>query len=170
MSGTAPQPVAESRSTVVRLMVPTDANFAGNVFGGVILSELDRVAYATATRHCRRNCVTASIDRVDFLAPVHVGDVVEWEAELTYVGRTSMEVWIRVTAEGLQVRDRRPVGEAYVMMVAVDDRGHPTPVPPLDLVSAEERNRFEAGRARAESRVRDRRAVSAAGPSGSGEP
>ena len=77
MTALPPRTVAESRSTVVRLMVPTDVNFAGNVFGGQILSEIDRVAYVVAGRHSHQNSVTASIDRMDFLAPVHVGDVVE---------------------------------------------------------------------------------------------
>ncbi|MFZ0831281.1 MAG: acyl-CoA thioesterase [Thermoplasmata archaeon] len=156
MSGLPPRTVADSRTTVVRLMVPTDANFTGNVFGGQILSELDRVAYVVAGRHCHQNCVTASIDRMDFLAPVHVGDLVEWLAELTYVGRTSMEVWVQVNAEPLQGGPRRRVGEAFLTMVALDAEGHPAPVPTLNLVSGEERRRFAEGQARAEIRRKAR--------------
>ena len=152
MSGLPPRTVADSRTTVVRLMIPTDANFTGNVFGGQILAELDRVAYVVAGRHCLQNCVTASIDRVDFLAPVHVGDLVEWLAELTYVGRTSMEVWVQVNAEPLQGGSRRKVGEAFLTMVALDAGGRPAPVPALNLVSGEERRRFAEGQARAETR------------------
>ncbi|MGC2288577.1 MAG: acyl-CoA thioesterase [Thermoplasmata archaeon] len=148
--------MAESRSTVVRLMVPTDTNFSGEVFGGVILAELDRVAYVVAGRHCRQNCVTASIDRMDFLAPVHVGDLVEWLAELTYVGRTSMEVWVQVYAEPLRGGARRRVGEAYLTMVATDCEGHPTPVPALALTSEDERRRFSEGKSRAATRPRSR--------------
>lgn len=151
-----PRTVADSRSSVVRLMVPTDANFSGDVFGGQILSEIDRVAYVVAGRHCHLNCVTASIDRMDFLAPVHVGDVVEWLAELTHVGRSSMEVWIQVTAEPLQGGARRQVGEAYVTMVALDPAGKPTAVPGLELTSDAERRRFAEGSARAETRRKER--------------
>jgi acyl-CoA hydrolase len=164
VKGAPAHTVAESRSTVVRLMVPTDANFTGNVFGGQILSELDRVAYVVAGRHCHQNCVTASIDRMDFLEPVHVGDVVEWLAELTYVGRTSMEVWIRVNAEPLQGGPRRAVGEAFVTMVALDSEGRPAPVPQLQLASEDERRRFTEGQHRAEMRRRSRTAPPATNP------
>ncbi len=141
-------------------MVPTDANFMGNVFGGQILSEVDRVAYITATRHAKSNCVTASFDRVDFLQPVHVGDVVDFDACLTFVGRSSMEIWVRVQAEALAGGPPRLVGEAFVTMVAVDSLGHPVAVPPLRLDSEVERQRFEEGRARTETR-RKTRAVAA---------
>lgn len=137
-------------------MVPTDANFMGNVFGGHILGEIDRVAYIAATRHAKTSCVTASFDRVDFLEPVHVGDVVEFNAELTFVGTSSMEVWVRVQAETSHGGPRRRVGEAFVTMVAVDDSGRPVPVPALGLESVEERLRFEEGRRRMEERRRTR--------------
>jgi len=137
-------------------MVPTDANFMGNVFGGHILGEIDRVAYIAATRHSHATCVTASFDRVDFLAPVHVGDVVSFDAELTFVGTSSMEVWVRVRAESGHGGDSRMVGEAYVTMVAIDGLGRPVPVPPLVLETVEERLRFEEGRRRMEERRRTR--------------
>ena len=156
MTGEPPRTVSDSRTTVVRLMIPTDANFSGSVFGGQILGELDRVGYVVSARHCHRNCVTASIDRMDFLAPVHVGDLVEWLGQLTYVGRTSMEVWIQVTAEPLYGGVRRKVGEAFVTMVALDDQGRPTPVPPLTLSSDEERQRFAEGERRANLRRKSR--------------
>jgi acyl-CoA hydrolase len=148
--------VAESRSTVVRLMVPTDANFTGNIFGGTILAEVDRVAYVTAIRHAGGNCVTASFDRVDFLAPVHVGDVAEFEATLTYVGDSSMEVWVEVRAEDPRGGPRRVVGNAHVTMVALDDFGKPRSVPPLTLTNKSERRRFEEAERRMELRRRTR--------------
>jgi acyl-CoA hydrolase len=155
-----PDPVAStvgsSRASTTRLMVPTDVNFAGSVFGGHILAEIDRVAYITATRHSQSSCVTASFDRVDFLSPVHVGDVVDFEAQLTYVGTSSMEVWVRVRAESTSGGDPRPVGEAFVTMVAVDASGRPVPVPPLLLETVEDRLRFEEGRRRMEERRRTR--------------
>ncbi|MHB8352688.1 MAG: acyl-CoA thioesterase [Thermoplasmata archaeon] len=150
------RPASESRSSVVRLMVPTDANFVGNVFGGAILANFDRVAYITATRHSKSNCVTASFDRVDFLCPVHVGQVVEYDGRITFVGRSSMEVSIESRAEALEGGEAFPVARAWVTMVAVGPSGHPTPVPALELTTDEERAEFERGRARAEARRRAR--------------
>jgi acyl-CoA hydrolase len=138
-------------------MVPTDANFMGNVFGGAILSEVDRVAFITATRHARAPVVTASFDRVDFIAPVHVGEVVDFDAMLTWVGRSSMEVWVQVHAEAASGGAPRRVVEAYITMVAVDHDGRPSPVPPLSLHGEEERRRFEEGRRRMEARRASRR-------------
>lgn len=135
-------------------MVPTDANFTGNVFGGAILAEIDRVAYITSTRHAQATCVTASFDRVDFVAPVHVGEVVDFDAVLTYVGRSSMEVWVRVRAEALQGGGSQLVAVALVTMVAVDGAGRPAPVPPLVLETDEEKILFEEGRRRMEERRR----------------
>ncbi|MGP8071974.1 MAG: acyl-CoA thioesterase [Thermoplasmata archaeon] len=151
--------VAQSRASVVRLMVPTDANFMGNVFGGAILAEVDRVAYITAMRHSKSQCVTASFDRADFIAPVHVGEVVDFDAEITFVGRTSMEVWVRVRAEAGSGGPSRAVLEALITMVAVDRTGSPVPVPPLVLESDLERRRFEEGRARMEARRKTRQKV-----------
>ncbi len=157
--GSAPAPgsVAASRSSVVRLMMPSDANFSGTVFGGVILSEVDRVAYVTASRHARSACVTASIDRVDFLAPARIGDLVDFSAELTYVGRTSMEVAVRIEARAVAETAPRRVGAASVTIVAVDADGRPMPVPPLLLETPEEKVRFDEGRRRAEARRVSRR-------------
>jgi acyl-CoA hydrolase len=154
-----PRTPGESRSSVVRLMVPTDANFMGNVFGGAILADIDRVAYITATRHCKTNCVTASFDRVDFLRPVHVGQVVEYDARISFAGRTSMEVTIRARAEALAGGEPYDVVDAWVTMVAVDPSGHPIPVPPLKLRTSEERREFAAGQERMEARRKTRRSA-----------
>ncbi len=148
--------VGASRASVVRLMVPSDANFSGNVFGGEILSEVDRVAYITACRHAGATCVTASFDRVDFLEPVRVGEVVEAVAEVTFVGRTSMEVAVGVHARPVARGGSRRVAQAYVTMVAVDPDGRPVTVPPLVLGSDEERRRFAEGKGRMEQRKRSR--------------
>ena len=138
-------------------MIPTDANFTGNVFGGSILAEVDRVAYVTATRHAStRNCVTAAFDRVDFIAPVHVGDLTVFDATLTFVGHASMEVWVRVRTEAVQGGVHREVGEAYVTMVALDADGRPMEVPRLRLTDDEERHRFAEGQRRMEERRRTR--------------
>lgn len=145
--------VPASRSTVVRLMVPSEANFMGNIFGGSVLEEVDRVAYVTATRHAGGGCVTASFDRVDFIAPVHVGDVVEFIATLTFVGSSSMEVGVEVHAEDLHGGPKRQVLSAFVTMVALDADGRPRSVPPLTLTNDAERARFAEG----ERRMRERR-------------
>jgi acyl-CoA hydrolase len=157
--------VADSRASVVRLTVPTDANFMGNVFGGVILAEIDRVAYVTATRHSGLSCVTASFDRVDFLAPVRLGQVVTFDSRLTFVGRSSMEIWVGVHAEELTGPPKLRVGDAFVTMVAVGPDGRPTPVRPLILTDEEERRRFAEGAAR----MAARRALRHDGPKHSGE-
>jgi acyl-CoA hydrolase len=151
-----PIPVSASRASTTRLMVPTDANFMGNVFGGQILAEVDRVAYIAATRHAKANCVTASFDRVDFILPVHVGEVVDFDAQLTYVGHSSMEVWVRVRSEALAGSEPRLAAEAYVTVVAIDSMGRPVAVPALRLDSDEERKRFEEGRRRMEARRKTR--------------
>jgi acyl-CoA hydrolase len=153
----APSTVGASRASVVRLMLPTDANFTGNVFGGSILEEVDRVAYIAASRHAQANCVTASFDRVDFIAPVHVGELVTFDAELTFAGRTAMEVWVRVRSEEIQSREVRRVAQAFVTMVAVGPDLRPVPVPPLVLADDGERRRFEEGRQRMEARRSSRR-------------
>lgn len=152
-----PVPVSASRASISRLMGPTDANLIGSVFGGQILGEIDRVAFIAAARHSHRPCVTASFDRVDFIQPVHVGEVVDFDAQITFVGRSSMEVWVTVRAEPPVGGKTRLVGDAYVTMVAVDAAGRPVPVPPLELRTDEERRRFEEGRRRMDERRRTRR-------------
>ena len=161
VSSSAGRTVSASRASVVRLTVPTDANFMGNVFGGVILAEIDRVAYITATRHSGLSCVTASIDKVDFWAPVRLGQVVTFDSRLTYVGRSSMEVWVEVRAEDLAGGPRRLVGNAFVTMVALGPDGHPTPVRPLLAESEEDRRLASEGASRMEARRNAR-----AGPRG----
>lgn len=161
MAEHSPRTVGHSQSSITRLMLPTDANFMGNVFGGVILSEIDRAAYIAATRHAGLNCVTASFDRVDFEKPVHVGQVVEFASRLTYVGHTSMEVTIEANAEALLGGPKYRVVRAWVTMVAVDPDGRPTPVRPLALTNDEERREFAAGEKRMQDRGRARTEVSA---------
>jgi len=152
--------VSASRTHTVRLMLPVEANNLGSVFGGIILAEIDRVAYITASRHAFAPCLTASFDRVDFIAPVHVGDIVQLDAQVTFVRRTSMEIWIQVSAERIDAERAQLVGNAFVTMVAIDSSGRPIPVPELVLTTEEERVRFEEGRRRMDERRKTR-----AGPS-----
>ncbi len=137
-------------------MLPAEANNLGSVFGGVILAEIDRVAYITAARHARAPCVTASFDRVDFIAPVHVGDLVHVDGQVTFVGKTSMEVWIQVSVEPLEAHRLQLVGDAFVTMVAIDPNGRPIAVPELLVTTDEERLRYEEGRRRMDERRKTR--------------
>jgi acyl-CoA hydrolase len=129
-------------------MTPNDANVLGNVFGGSILAMVDLTASATAQKFAGRVCVTASFDRVDFHFPVDVGNFVEMEGVVTYVGTTSCEVTIDVYATNLTKGDRRHTNTARVTMVALDENGKPTPVPRLICETREEKVRFLEGHAR----------------------
>ncbi len=154
-SSLPPRTVALSRATMDRLIVPSDVNFHGNAFGGKILADVDQVAYITASRHAKTTCVTASFDRADFVAPVHVGDLVRFDARITCVGRSSMEIWVRVDAEPSEGGAPRRVLEAFVTMVALDADNRPAAVPPLALETEEERRRFAEGQARMAARRRE---------------
>src|SRR3954462_1465733 len=112
-------------------MMPGDANNMGHVFGGVIMSMMDKCAAISAFRHCRAPVVTASIDRVDFREPILVGDLVVMKASVNYVGTTSMEVGVRVEAEELLTGRRRHTNSCYLTFVAVDRNGRPIGVPGL---------------------------------------
>ncbi len=151
--------VSETRVQVAQLMMPHHANPAGNVHGGAIMKMIDDAAGIVAIRHARGNAVTASIDRLDFHAPVYVGDLVVLKASLNYVGRTSMEVGVRVEAEDLRTGEVRHTASAYLTFVALDAGGRPRPVPPLILETDEDRRRWEAAQLRREERLRTRKAL-----------
>jgi acyl-CoA hydrolase len=140
-------------------MMPQHANNLGHVFGGVILGMMDKTAAISAVRHARSSCVTASIDRVDFREPIHVGDVVIVKASVNFVGRTSMEIGVRVEAEELISGRRRHTNSAYLTFVAVDRNGRPVEVPPLLPETPEEIRRHAAAEARRalRDRVREQR-------------
>lgn len=143
--------VASTRFETSKIMPPGDANFLGKVFGGSILALIDLAAYGTASRFAGNVCVTASFDRVDFLQPIDVGEVVTMVGYVTYVGRTSVETTIEVYAENILSGARRHTNTARVTMVALKD-GRPTPVPRLICETREERIRFLEGRIRREIR------------------
>jgi acyl-CoA hydrolase len=138
-------------------MFPSDANPAGNVFGGEILKQIDIVAGIVAHRHCRTNAVTVSIDRVDFLKPVFVGDALILNARLNCVRNSSMEIEVKVEAENLIKGTRTLTGTAFVTMVALDSNGKPTLVPKLLLETEEDKKRFSEGLARMEQRSKERK-------------
>lgn len=137
------------------LMTPDMANFIGNVHGGDLLKMLDQVAYACASRYSGSYVVTLSVDQVMFREPIYVGELVTFAASINYVGRTSMEVGIRVEAEDVRARTIRHTNSCYFTMVAIDDNGKPTPVPELEIKNEMQQCRFDAGLARKNLRMED---------------
>ena len=150
----APRPVKDSQSIMTELMMPHMANLQGNVFGGVILSLVDRVAAVAAIRHCGGPAVTVSVDQVDFREPIHVGEFVVAKASVNYVGRTSMEVGVRVEAEQIVTRQRRHTNSCYLTFVALDDEGHPTDVPQVEPEGWDQMRRYEAAKERRQNRTK----------------
>src|SRR4051812_17895114 len=139
-------------------MMPGDANNMGHVFGGVIMSMMDKCAAISAFRHCRAPVVTASIDRVDFREPIHLGDLVVMKASINYVGHSSMEVGVRVEAEDLLTGRRRHTNSCYLTFVAVDRNGRPIEVPELQPETDAELRRHAAAQARRRRRLEERTA------------
>lgn len=140
--------VRESQTEMSQLMMPQHINLAGTVYGGVIVSVADSVAYVCAARHAGPNCVTVSIDQLDFREPIRIGELVTFKASVNYVGRTSMEIGIRIEAEDLKTGKKRHTNSCYFTMVALDDQGRPTPVPKLIPETEIEKKRFAAGEKR----------------------
>jgi acyl-CoA hydrolase len=138
-------------------MMPQDANNLGHVFGGVVLSMMDKTAAIAAFRHSRASVVTASIDRVDFREPIHLGDLVIMKASVNFVGRSSMEVGVRVEAEELMTGKRRHTNSCYLTFVAVDPLGHPVEVPELRPSTPDEQRRHQAARDRRAQRLAERK-------------
>lgn len=147
---------AQSSITLSQRLLPQDANPAGNVHGGVILKYIDTAAGTVAMRHGRTNAVTASIDRMDFLRPVFVGELVTIKASLNYVGTTSMEVGVRVEAENLLTGEVRYTNSAYLTFVALDKDGKPTKVPPLVLENDTDQRRWREAEERRRNRISER--------------
>lgn len=138
----APRSVSFSKTTLTELMIPSYANFGGKIHGGILLSLIDKVAYACASRHAGAYCVTVSVDEVEFLQAVEVGDLVSLHASVNYVGRTSIVIGIRVVAENVRTGGQKHTNTSYVTMVAKGDDDKPTLVPPLLLESREDGRRF----------------------------
>jgi len=152
------RPVRESQHETSQLMMPTDANILGHVFGGSVLSMMDKAAAVVAIRHARSACVTVSIDRVDFREPIHVGDLVVMRASCNFAGRTSMEIGVRVEAEDMISGRRRHTNSCYLTFVAIDRNGRPVEVPQVLPETDEERRRYEAAQARRRRRLEERAA------------
>ena len=141
---------------LAQVMNPQDANPAGNVHGGVIMKLIDTAAGSAAMKHSRSNCVTASIDRLDFHNPVFIGDLVTLRSGLNYTGKSSMEVGVRVESQNLLTGEIRHTVSAYLTLVALDKNGKPLAVPPLILETPEEQRRNREALARREARLREK--------------
>jgi len=140
-----PRPASESSAQLTRWMGLLDANSAGNVHGGTVMKLCDEAAGLAAIKHSRRRVVTVGMDRMNFLYPIQIGELVTFSAMVNAVWCTSMEVGVRVEAEDPRIGETRHTNTAYLTMVALDADGKPTPVPPLLATdAAQERRRREA--------------------------
>jgi uncharacterized protein (TIGR00369 family) len=149
--------VQDTSVVIAQMMIPQDANPAGNIHGGVIMKLIDTAAAVVASRHARSNVVTASIDRLDFHHPAYIGDLLFFRASLNLVGKTSMEVGVRVDAENLRTGEVRRTNSAYLTYVALDEKGRPCEVPPLLLETQEDVRRNREAKARRETRLAERK-------------
>ena len=157
MAELEPKPVSVSQTTYSEIVLPHLANNHGSVLGGHVMHLMDMVAAMAAIRHSRRTVVTASVDRVDFLGPVHIGEIIILEASVNYAGRTSMEIGVRVTAENPKTGNQWHTSSAYLTFVAVDEHNRPIPVPAVVPESEEEKRRYSEGEERRKVRLTRRK-------------
>jgi uncharacterized protein (TIGR00369 family) len=136
------KPVSASQTTITELMIPSYANFGGKIHGGILLSLMDKVAYACASKHAGAYCVTVSVDKVEFLQPVEVGELVSLHASVNHVGNSSMIIGIRVEAQNVKKGTVKHTNSCYFTMVAKGDDEKPTQVPMLVLENREHVKRF----------------------------
>src|SRR3954464_11017350 len=154
-----PKPASDSIAVLVEWMGIGDANSAGFVHGGVVMKLCDEVAGIAAIRHCRSRVVTAAMDRMTFILPVHFGELVTCSATVNAVWRTSMEVGVRVEAENPRTGEKRHTSTAYVTMVALDESGAPTPAPPLEPETDDEQRRQREAELRRGNRLAEREQI-----------
>lgn len=142
---------SESRLVISEVMMPSQANVAGNVHGGEIMKLMDSTAYAAARRYARSNVVTARVDELEFHLPIFIGDLVICTGQVVFVGKSSMEVAVNVDVEDLESEGRKRALSAFFTMVSIDKKGRPNVVPELLLDTEEEQTAFEEGRQRYEA-------------------
>jgi uncharacterized protein (TIGR00369 family) len=136
------KPVSASQTTLTELMIPSYANFGGKIHGGIIMSLMDKVAYVCSAKHAGMYCVTASVEDINFLAPVEVGELVSLHASVDHVGRTSMVIGIRVTSQNMKTGKEKHTNTSYFTMIAIGEDNKPHPVPGLIIKTHEEIRRF----------------------------
>jgi uncharacterized protein (TIGR00369 family) len=144
--------VNSSRTTLTELMIPSYSNFGGKIHGGIIMSLMDKVAYVCAAKHADTYCVTASVDAINFMAPVEVGELVSLMASVNYVGGSSLVIGIRVESENIRTKQVKHTNSSYFTMVAMGDDHRPVQIPGLILQSQLEVKRFYEGYHRKELR------------------
>jgi acyl-CoA hydrolase len=146
--------VKDSAVEVTHLVLPSDANALGTIFGGKLMGWIDLAAAIAASRHSRQICVTASMDRLDFHHPIRVGHIVILKATVNYVGSTSMEVGVRVESEEPLTGQRTFAATSYLTFVAVDEKGRPVTIPKLIAETDDEKRRCEEAKQRREERLK----------------
>jgi uncharacterized protein (TIGR00369 family) len=148
-----PKPMRASRTTISQLMHPEHANLLGNVHGGWIMKLVDEAGALACMRHAQKKVVTVAIDSMTFRQPIRIGDLIILNAEVTYTGRTSMEAEVQVLAENPITGERTHTNTAYLVYVALDNKGNPTPVRPLQLETEEEKRKAEEAQIRQQRRL-----------------
>jgi acyl-CoA hydrolase len=151
-----PKRIRDSQTVISQLMQLTDANPVGNVHGGIVMRLADEVGGIAAARHAGRPVVTVAIDSMAFYSPIYVGNLVTLKASLNYVGRTSMEVGVRVEAEDVLTGQVTHTNSAYLVYVALDENQQPVEVPQLIAETPEDKRRIAEGKMRQEERLRRR--------------
>lgn len=147
---------SETSLVLTHLMQPADANYMGNIHGGIIMKLIDEAAGACAFRFCRTSVVTAAIDRIDFHHPVRIGNLVRLLANVNYAGKTSLEIGVRVEAEDLRSGTVTHTNSAYLVFVALGDGGRPIPVPHYTPLTEDERRRYRQAVERRDKRLKER--------------
>ena len=153
----APKPMRSSRINIAQLMHPEHANLLGNVHGGWIMKLADEAGAIACMRHAQRRVVTVAIDSMIFRNPIKIGDLVLLSAEVTYTGRTSMEAEVQVQAENPITGERTHTNTAYLVYVALNDEGQPTPVPPIKAETEDEKRKMESAKERQTRRLSNRK-------------
>jgi uncharacterized protein (TIGR00369 family) len=136
------KPISASQVSITELMLPSHSNFSGKIHGGHVLNLMDQIAFACASKHSGHYCVTASVNKVDFLHPIEVGELLTLKASVNYTGRTSMVVGLRVESEDIRSGNRKHCNSSYFTMVAKDENGKSSPVPGIILTTPEDVRRF----------------------------
>jgi acyl-CoA hydrolase len=154
--GLTGKPVSASRTEMVEVVLPQDANVFGNILGGRVMHLVDIAAAITAHRHCRSTAVTASVDHIDFRNPIRIGEVIILKASLNRAFHTSMEIGVKVFSEDLLTGEKKHTTSAYVTFVALDETRRPKPVPPVICETSEDRRRFREALVRRKYRLAHR--------------
>jgi acyl-CoA hydrolase len=154
--GAVGRPVSESRTEMVEVVLPQDANPLGNVLGGRVMHLVDMAGAIAALRHCRKAVVTASVDHMDFRNPIRVGELIILKASVNRVFHTSMEIGVKVFSENPLTGERKHTTSAYSTFVGLDENRQPTPAPPLIRETAEDRRRYREALVRRKIRLAHR--------------